>query len=356
MPLLRLAQSDEENSRKSVNNRLSTGNNSDLDVNIYLPVSNFDVSDFDINIFDLATQYGQVTLLNLYAYKIFVHWGLFFYLGFDIQTFLRYTSFIGEGYKNNPYHNVLHAADVLQAAHILLLSSNLRSLCEMGPLHVASLLLAAIVHDYKHPGLTNSFLFMTGDKLAVRYNDCSILENYHVAKSFEIAQKDTLNIFKNTSKEEYRTIRKLMISAVLDTDMSKHLKHIGEVQTKLSKINQLSGEKEFAIGTLLHLADLSNPCRKQTLTEAWALKICEEFFLQGDKERELGIDISPLCDRTTLNIAKSQVGFISGVIYPYVSPICREIEGLGFLLQNLHTNQDYWAERIEEFQRKFNSQ
>ena len=33
----------------------------------------------------------------------------------------------------------------------------------------------------------------------------------------------------------------------------------------------------------------------------------EEMFLQGDKERELGISISPLCDRTKVGVSKSQV-------------------------------------------------
>jgi len=33
----------------------------------------------------------------------------------------------------------------------------------------------------------------------------------------------------------------------------------------------------------------------------------DEFFNQGDKEKELGIDRSPMCDRLTASVAKSQV-------------------------------------------------
>ena len=33
----------------------------------------------------------------------------------------------------------------------------------------------------------------------------------------------------------------------------------------------------------------------------------EEFFQQGDKEREAGLDISPMCDRYNATIEKSQV-------------------------------------------------
>jgi hypothetical protein len=33
----------------------------------------------------------------------------------------------------------------------------------------------------------------------------------------------------------------------------------------------------------------------------------EEFFQQGDKEKEVGLDISPMCDRNNSTIEKSQV-------------------------------------------------
>ena len=36
-------------------------------------------------------------------------------------------------------------------------------------------------------------------------------------------------------------------------------------------------------------------------------RIMEEFFQQGDKEREAGLDISPMCDRFNATVAKSQV-------------------------------------------------
>ena len=355
LPLIRLALSDEEKSRKSINQRLTITSPSEIDLNIYLPAADFDISDFDLEIFSLSEEYGSVTLLNIYAYKAFTHWDLFNSLGFDMQTFLRYCTFIGEGYKDNQYHNVLHAADVMQACHVFLLTSTLHDTAEMNALHIAALLLAAIVHDYKHPGVNNAYLFITGAKLAIRYNDSSILENYHVAKAFEISQRESSNIFAGTSKEEYRSIRKLMISAVLGTDMSKHSKHIGEVQTKLGRTEELKDDKEFIVGTLLHLADLSNPCRKKDLSEQWSLKITEEFFLQGDRERENDIEVSPICDRTKVNVAKNQVGFMTGVIVPYVAPICRNIPQLKFLQDNLGKNIDYWAGRIEEFEQKLNS-
>ena len=36
----------------------------------------------------------------------------------------------------------------------------------------------------------------------------------------------------------------------------------------------------------------------------------EEFFRQGDREREIGLEISPMCDRYNATIEKSQVIYI----------------------------------------------
>jgi hypothetical protein len=54
-------------------------------------------------------------------------------------------------------------------------------LAKLEKIHMASFLLAAMVHDLGHPGMNNAFLINSSDKIAVRYNDNSILENYHVA-------------------------------------------------------------------------------------------------------------------------------------------------------------------------------
>ena len=58
---------------------------------------------------------------------------------------------------------------------------------------------------------------------------------------------------------------------------------------------------------MVHCADLSGPTKPLSLYRKWCDRITEEFFQQGDKEREAGMDISPMCDRHNANIEKSQV-------------------------------------------------
>lgn len=62
----------------------------------------------------------------------------------------------------------------------------------------------------------------------------------------------------------------------------------------------------------MHCADLSNPTKPLPLYRQWTDRIMAEFFQQGDRERESGLDISPMCDKHTASVEKSQVGSCQG--------------------------------------------
>jgi hypothetical protein len=47
-------------------------------------------------------------------------------------------------------------------------------------------IIASFCHDVAHPGLNNRYLLITKDKLALRYNDASVLENMHAATVFKL--------------------------------------------------------------------------------------------------------------------------------------------------------------------------
>merc|ERR1712217_460346 len=69
----------------------------------------------------------------------------------------------------------------------------------------------------------------------------------------------------------------------------------------------------------------------------------DEFFAQGDKERKLGRVISPLCDRSTVETAGSQIGFISFVVkplYELMGSVCNVRD----VLKNLDDYKAYWQQ------------
>ena len=84
--------------------------------------------------------------------------------------------------NGNPYHNNLHATDVLQTTHWMISQTGLKDW--LSDLEIFSLLFSAIIHDYDHSGTTNNFHIQSNSTLAILYNDRSVLENHHVAAFF----------------------------------------------------------------------------------------------------------------------------------------------------------------------------
>lgn len=71
---------------------------------------------------------------------------------------------------------------------------------------------------------------------------------------------------------------------------------------------------------MIHCADLSNPAKPLRLNRKWTGRLMEEFFRQGDKERTLKLEISPMCDRESVAVEKSQVSK-PRMVHVVISPI-----------------------------------
>lgn len=148
------------------------------------------------------------------------------------------------------------------------------------------------------------------------------------------------NISKNKQKiKRYsnhpfcRNFRHLVIEMVLATDMSCHFTQLKTMKSLLSlpeKYDQsnwryivrgfffyvvFSVEKTKALALVLHCADISHPGKPWTIHQTWTQFLMEEFFKQGEKEKELGLPCSPLCDRDNTLVAESQIGKKWNAIY-----------------------------------------
>lgn len=150
-------------------------------------------------------------------------------------------------------------------------------------------------------GVNNAFLVATGHELAIRYNDASPLENMHAATCFEVMRKPKHNVMAALSAAEAKSVRKTMMKAILATDNDRHKGLMSELValTKLPgiSVSTLEMHKDLVLGVVLHAADVSNPAKAWHLSRAWADRIVEEFFAQGDQERAAGIPVGLFCDR-----------------------------------------------------------
>jgi hypothetical protein len=94
---------------------------------------------------------------------------------------------------------------------------------------------------------------------------------------------------------------------------------------------------------LLKVADISNVSRPFDVADKWCDVLCEEFFRQGDNEKEQGIGLtSPLNDRENANKPKSQIGFYNFICIPLYQAVARAFPPLEVNLRSVRTNLEVW--------------
>jgi hypothetical protein len=181
-------------------------------------------------------------------------------------------------------------------------------------------LIASLGHDVGHPGLTNRYLITSRSQLAFRYNDISVLENMHCSMIYTILSEPQCNILEHISIEQWNSVRKLIIEMVLYTDMSKHFELLGRFRTRVSSLHDLNldsvDDRLFILCIGLKCADIGHSAKTFSLHEEWSLLIMEEYFRQGDLEKQNKLPVSMYCDRETTDIPKSQNGFLKNVCQP----------------------------------------
>ena len=309
------------------------------------------------------------------------------------QKLIAYLRAIQQDYHaENPYHNSVHAADVLQTVHAMIQmalrtgtdESNGENETKAGffvytpPtfLQLFSILLAAVVHDVDHPGKNNAFHVKLKTELAVVYHDKSILENWHIAYAFarmlgldlmnrasmtkEVTTRTNhqdldCNLLCNASADDFAAIRNMMIEAILQTDMTKHFALVTDLKNMRLLIDE---EEESSTGCsdqdadrawnllmfMLHQADISGQAKADPLFLNWTDRCHKEFFAQGDEEALLEMSpISPYCDRHTTNVAVAQTGFVEFVIQPSYKVLGEYIPQIQeVVLPIIEENLDFW--------------
>ncbi|KAJ8004297.1 hypothetical protein DPEC_G00157670 [Dallia pectoralis] len=264
-----------------------------------------DVDTWSFDIFVLHEASGEHALKFL-VFELLTRYDLINHFRIPVSSLVSFVEALEVGYSKhkNPYHNLIHAADVTQTAHYLMLNTGVMHW--LTELEILAMVFAAAVHDFEHTGTTNNFHIQTRSEVAILYNDRSVLENLHVSSAYKLMQEDGMNVLVNLSKDDWRDLRALVVEMVMSTDMSCHFQQIKTMRSALQQSDGL--EKTKALSLMLHAADISHPAKDWTLHYRWTQALMEEFFRQGDKELELGLPFSPLCDRKTTMIAQTQIG------------------------------------------------
>src|SRR5574343_217982 len=99
---------------------------------------------------------------------------------------------------------------------------------------------------------------------------------------------------------------------------------------------------------IIKAADIGHAAKDIELHERWCKLVVEEFYTQGDLEKNLGLSVSMYCDRETTDISKSQAGFIKNIVLPLFTAVnfvleSKEIET--YCIEQLKINENYWINR-----------
>ncbi|XP_023068136.1 calcium/calmodulin-dependent 3',5'-cyclic nucleotide phosphodiesterase 1A isoform X1 [Piliocolobus tephrosceles] len=275
-----------------------------------------DVDKWSFDVFALNEASGEHSL-KFMIYELFTRYDLINRFKIPVSCLITFAEALEVGYSKykNPYHNLIHAADVTQTVHYIMLHTGIMHW--LTELEILAMVFAAAIHDYEHTGTTNNFHIQTRSDVAILYNDRSVLENHHVSAAYRLMQEEEMNILVNLSKDDWRDLRNLVIEMVLSTDMSGHFQQIKNIRSNLQQPEGIDRAKTMSL--ILHAADISHPAKSWKLHYRWTMALMEEFFLQGDKEAELGLPFSPLCDRKSTMVAQSQIGFIDFIVEPTFS-------------------------------------
>ncbi|XP_056298049.1 cGMP-inhibited 3',5'-cyclic phosphodiesterase 3A-like [Pseudoliparis swirei] len=305
-------------------------------------------------------------ILSQVSYKLFEDTGLFETFRIPVKEFMNYFHALENGYRVIPYHNRIHATDVLHAVWYLttqpvpglpvvltenglhtdsengggpgaagFLVSKMNSVLDDGygslaglipGLELMALYVAAAMHDYDHPGRTNAFLVATSAPQALLYNDRSVLENHHAAAAWNLfMSRPEYNFLANLDHVEFKRFRFLVIEAILATDLKKHFDFLAEFNAKVgdegvSGIDWTNENDRLLVCQMcIKLADVNGPLKCKELHLQWTEGIVNEFYEQGDEEAGLGLPVSPFMDRSAPQLAKLQESFIAHIVAPLCS-------------------------------------
>ncbi|KAK9809639.1 hypothetical protein WJX73_009976 [Symbiochloris irregularis] len=251
-----------------------------------------------------------------YMFKLFAASGVVEHFDLNqehLQTFIRGVQAL---HHDNPYHNLWHTCNVLQAAYLIMSAVQEADSETLSKAAILAVLIAALCHDLDHDGRTNSFHVAVGTEWAQRYNDVCVMEMHHCATAFALLNGSELLRHLDVSVQQ--DIRRMVIGAVLATDISQHFSVTSQFCLHGGFLGDLGPEELVLLcKTIVHAADVSNPARPFPIYAVMAQSLHQEYLAQSLEERALGLESLPHMESGS-QVAQCQVEacFIHAIALP----------------------------------------
>ncbi|CAJ1987576.1 cAMP specific phosphodiesterase [Leishmania donovani] len=313
----------------------------------------YDFTSPDFNLFEVREKYSEpMDAAAGVVYNLLWSSGLPEKFGCREQTLLNFILQCRRRYRRVPYHNFYHVVDVCQTLHTYLYTGKASEL--LTELECYVLLVTALVHDLDHMGVNNSFYLKTDSPLGILSSasgNNSVLEVHHCSLAIEILSDPAADVFEGLSGQDVAYAYRALIDCVLATDMARHgdLSRVFDDMAKAGYDSNNQESRRLVMETLIKAGDVSNVTKPFETSRMWAMAVTEEFYRQGDMEKEKGVEVLPMFDRSKNNeLARGQIGFIDFVAGKFFRDIVGNLfHGMQWCVDTVNSNRAKWQEILD---------
>lgn len=178
----------------------------------------------------------------------------------------------------------------------------------------------------------------------------STLERHHFKQGVFILETDGHNVLNALSTKQYKYTLELIEDAILATDLMLFFDN----RVKLDDIIKdgkfswsIPDHKRLVRRLLMTACDLCTSAKPWYIHITSVKKVFEEFYLQGDEEKLMGLTPVPMMDRARMSeLPENQVSFLKGIVKPCYSTLISVLPMMESIMATIDLNLTSWENRI----------
>ncbi|KAG6611295.1 CAMP-specific 3',5'-cyclic phosphodiesterase [Phytophthora cinnamomi] len=244
-----------------------------------------------------------------------------------VPCFLRH---IQERYDGTmPFHNATHAADVMHTLFMMLWNTSLG--VKISQHNQVGALLAAVMHDVEHVGLTNDYLIKTSHPIAQKYPTKAPMESKHMDLALQAIVDPKFDVLSKLSPVQRDQVLEVVRETISATALIYQPELLAEINnTTAEEWKMLEDEKAVlpqslqvrALRIAMHVSDISQTMKPFTNHKKWVFRLNDEYYKQGELDAREQRGVSPsFCFRdqwTYTSFLTGQVCFLRKLALPAV--------------------------------------
>lgn len=159
-----------------------------------------------------------------------------------------------------------------------------------------------------------------------------------------------VDLLRGLRTVKYYEVRGNVNRVILATDISKHSEYLAKLRAHIahSESARAAGgeavkiDKHFEMELILKCADISNVLKPFATAKRWAIRVTDEFYLQGDLERSRGMAVTQMCDRGVQAPVALQKAFIDYLCAPWYEAVAGAFPAFAPALAQMRENRAKW--------------